>query len=248
MHWVIRFSVVCLSITLAACVTEQQATREGTKAFDQMRQEMVETNNAATRSYVNCIARAIVAEIGPPYDSLDWEVVVFEEQSVNAFALPGGKIGVHTGILSVAKTTDQLAAVIGHEVAHVTEQHSVERMNRAMAANVGVTVADIFNPNAGTAAGLLAQYGLLLPYGRSQESEADVVGLRYMAKAGFDPRASKDLWKNMEEANSGAPPEFLSTHPSTSTRIADLIAQYPETLVIFNEARAQGKRPACRRP
>ena len=248
MHWFIRVLVMVAPLTITACVTEQQAVREGEGAFDSMRQEMVETNDLATRAYVTCIAQAIVAEIGPPYDGLDWEIVVFEDASVNAFALPGGKIGVFTGILSVAETTDQLAAVIGHEVAHVTERHSVARMNRAMAANVGVTVADIFNPNAGTAAGLLAQYGILLPYGRGQESEADVVGLKYMAKAGFDPRASVDLWKNMESNKSGAPPEFMSTHPSTSTRISDLIGEFPVTLTLFNEARAEGKRPACRRP
>ncbi|MGI9331416.1 MAG: M48 family metallopeptidase, partial [Gammaproteobacteria bacterium] len=194
MYWFSRVLVTVFSLTIVACVTEQQAVREGEGAFDSMRQQMVETSSLTTRAYVNCISRAIVAEIDPPYDSLDWEVVVFEDASVNAFALPGGNIGVFTGILSVAETTDQLASVIGHEVAHVTERHSVARMNRAMAANVGVTVADIFDPNAGAAVGMLAQYGILLPYGRGQESEADVVGLRYMAKAGFDPRASVKLW------------------------------------------------------
>ncbi|GAL03329.1 Zn-dependent protease [Photobacterium aphoticum] len=133
-------------------------------------------------------------------------MVVFDSDQVNAFALPGGKIGVYTGLLKVAKNQDQLATVIGHEVAHVIAQHSNERLSRTQMADIGLELSSLaisgtqYHGAAMAGLGLGVQYGVLMPYGRAQESESDIVGLRLMAEAGFDPNASIDLWKNMAKA------------------------------------------------
>jgi len=245
---------------LAGCslplVSEREVAIQAEEQFEQMHAEMQVSNDIEVRRYIFCVANAIVATLEPPYSELDWDIEVFEDDMINAFAMPGGKIGVFTGILKAAKNQDQLGAVLGHEVAHVTEQHSVERANRTMTtqglATVGGAIAGaaVGGGSAGSATAdavqLGAQLGLLLPYGRGQESEADIVGLDYMADAGFDPRQSVQLWKNMAEENKGAPPEFLSTHPSSDSRIGDLIGQLPESLIRYNSAKEAGKRPDCR--
>jgi predicted Zn-dependent protease len=239
--------LVILSGCTIPFVSEQELAIESDKQFEQMRNQMVVSTDANVRSYVFCVADAIIRELEEPYSSMDWDIEVFDDEAVNAFAMPGGKIGVFTGILKVAKTQDQLGAVLGHEVAHVTQHHSVERTNQALTTQVGVSAAGAVA--GGGYAGDLAQLGgqlfLTLPYGRGQESEADVVGLVYSSGAGFDPRASVTLWKNMAKASEGAPPEFLSTHPSSDTRIDDLIKELPGSLVIYNEAKADGKEPRC---
>ena len=178
---------------------------------------------------------------------------MFEDEAVNAFALPGGKIGVYTGLLKVAENQHQLAAVIGHEVGHVIADHANARVSTAYATEAGLTLGQILAGGATTPQkrqlfGLLgvgAQVGILLPYGRSQESEADVIGLELMAKAGFNPRESVNLWRNMSKAGGGQPPEFLSTHPAPTTRIRDLEAGMPEAIDLVVEARKQGKNPDC---
>ena len=189
----------------------------------------------------------IIRELEEPYASLDWDIEIFDNEAVNAFAMPGGKIGVFTGILSVADNQDQLAAVIGHEVAHVTLHHSVERANRVMTTQIGAAAAGaaMGGGYAGDAVQMAAELGLTLPYGRAQESEADTVGLVYMSAAGFDPRQSVQLWKNMAASNKGAPPEFMSTHPSSDTRIGELVKEFPTALPRYNEASAAGKKPRC---
>lgn len=254
MVWLQRIGMLAIMLIGSGCavpiVSEREAEIEGTELFEAYKKETPAVRDASTLSYVNCVSRAILAEIDPPYDSLDWEIAVLDTEDVQALAFPGGKIIVFRGLLNVAGDQDQLAAVIGHEVAHVTKRHSVERMNKAITTQSAVYVGTIAMGGGQTAydlTSMAAQYGLLLPYSRGNETEADVVGQHYMANAGFDPRASVELWKNMSSSKGAAPPEFLSTHPSSSTRITNLIAQLPETLDEFNEARAAGKRPACRR-
>ncbi|MDQ2694768.1 MAG: M48 family metallopeptidase, partial [Pseudomonadota bacterium] len=200
---------------------------------------------------VRCVAGAIVNEVqGGPRS---WEVAVFQDGSANAFALPGGKIGVNTGMFKVARNPDQLAAVIGHEVGHVLAQHSNERLSQQFAVQAGLSLADAV---AGQYAalpreqllgvlGLGAQLGILLPYSRTHESEADVIGLNLMARAGFDPRQSIGLWQNMARSGGGQPPEFMSTHPSHGTRLQDLQAAMGPALQTYERALAQGKRPRC---
>jgi predicted Zn-dependent protease len=177
---------------------------------------------------------------------------------VNAFALPGRKIGVYRGMLAVAENSSQLAAVIGHEVGHVLARHGNERVSQATAAQLSQTAvaATVASADMSSATGQLimagvglgAQYGVLLPYSRAHESEADLIGLQLMAKAGFDPRESVTLWQNMASASGGqAPPELVSTHPSNETRIASLQANLPAAIELEKQARAQGYRPGCRR-
>jgi predicted Zn-dependent protease len=226
---------------------DSEMTQMGLQAFTNIKQETPVEQDAATNRYVDCVARAITREVGG-----SWEVVVFKDDAANAFALPGRKIGVNTGLLKVAKNQDQLATVLGHEVAHVLSQHSNERVSQKFAVEQGLGLINaLASPESATGQTLMgllgvgAQYGILLPYTRVQESEADVLGLDLMAKAGFDPRESVRLWENMSRAGGENPPEFLSTHPSHSTRVRDLNAHMPVALQLQSKARQLGKRPAC---
>jgi len=173
------------------------------------------------------------------------QIEVFDMPDANAFAMPGGKIGIFSGLLDVATDQHQLAAVIGHEIAHVTREHQVAQVNRGM---VTQGAAAVLGASVGMQqeAQVLAQLGLTLPFSRKHETEADEVGLAYMAEAGFDPRASITLWKNMEDKSQGArPPQFLSTHPAPENRMGDLIAGMSAALDRYNAALARGVRPVC---
>jgi metalloendopeptidase OMA1, mitochondrial len=161
----------------------------------------------------------------------DWEFKLIESDQVNAFCLPGGKIGVYTGILKVAKANAGLAAILGHEVAHATAKHGAERVSQSlatagtmMAAGAAFKDSKYRNVIMG-AMGVGTQFGVLLPYGRTQETEADTIGLRYMARAGYEPSESVTLWERMAKQGGGAPPEFLSTHPDSKRRAKDLEKQ-----------------------
>ncbi|CAH1558855.1 Zn-dependent protease with chaperone function [Vibrio jasicida] len=211
--------------------SDQEMSSLGAKSFDQMKKEIPISKDKKTNAYVQCVAKQITDTIPPQAGFKDWEVVVFDSDQVNAFALPGGKIGVYTGLLKVAKNQDQLATVIGHEVAHVLADHSNERLSQSQLTNAGLSLANVaigaseykqYQQMTMAALGVGVQYGVILPYGRTQESEADIVGLGFMAKAGFDPNQSVDLWQNMGKAGGAQPPEFFSTHPSHNTRIRDL--------------------------
>ncbi|HWU67567.1 MAG TPA: M48 family metallopeptidase [Stenotrophobium sp.] len=239
---------------LAACATSPlgrsqlmlvsagQMDQMGVASFNDMKKKLPVTRDAGTSAYVGCVARAITAQLN---DGRAWEVQVFQDDQVNAFALPGAKIGVYTGLLKVATTQDQLAAVLGHEVSHVLANHGAERVSEQMLAQ-GVSQV------AGAAAGVDPQvFGIagnvffLLPHSRAQESEADMLGMDLMSRAGFDPRAAITLWQNMMRAGGQKPAEMLSTHPSDETRIAQLQARLPQDLPIYQQAQAQGRRPHC---
>jgi len=227
---------------------ESEINQMGLQAFTTIKKETRVDRSTVTNRYVQCVAQAITREVGG-----NWEVVVFNDSDANAFALPGGKIGVYTGMLKVAENQDQLATVIGHEVAHVLAHHSNERVSQKFAVEQGLGLINaIANPQSGTGQTLMgllgvgAQYGVLMPYSRIQESEADTMGLDLMAKAGFNPRESTRLWINMSRAGGGQPPEFLSTHPSHSTRISDLNRHMQVALQLQSRAQQQGKHPACK--
>jgi len=232
---------------------EGQMSALGAQSFAQMKQQTPQDSDPALNRYVHCIVDPITRAAEGRAQVKQWEVVVFKDQSANAFALPGGKIGVHTGILPVAKTDAQLAAVLGPEVGHVIARHGAERVSQGLAVQigeVGLSAALSDNKNRGIILGALAlgaQFGYLLPYSRDQESEADVVGLGLMAQAGFDPRQSIELWKNMSAAGGGAPPEFLSTHPANRTRIENLNAHMDEAMRQYLAAKASGQATQCRR-
>lgn len=229
--------------------SDQQMSSLGSESFAEMKKEQKISTDKAVTDYVQCVTNAILPNV-PKQDSFSqWEVVVFDSEQVNAFALPGGKIGVYTGLLDVAENQDQLATVIGHEIAHVLADHSNERMSQAQLANAGLQITNValnntdYKAEAMAALGLGVQYGVLLPYGRTQESESDILGLELMAKAGFDPYQSIDLWKNMAKASGGnQPPELLSTHPSHDTRIADL-KDKADSLPNYASSRPQCNKP-----
>lgn len=260
-RWV--YLITCL-VALGGCATsplgrqqlifmpDSQVNALGISAFDQLKQKTPLSSDSRENQYILCVAQAVANEVGGT-----WEIAVFRDPQANAFALPGGKIGVYTGILEVARTPAQLAAVLAHEIGHVLARHSNERISQQYATEQGLGVVSaalaggLGGATGQNLAGLLgigAQYGLLLPWGRTQESEADLIGLQLMARAGFDPRESVALWRNMA-ARSGSqrPPEFLSTHPSEVNRVRALETNMPGALELYAAAQAQGKRPQCGR-
>ncbi|MFM4943347.1 M48 family metallopeptidase [Aeromonas bivalvium] len=231
----------------------QQMNQLGADSFSQMKQQEKLSKDARVNGYVSCVAQAVTAQVPSSYGISDWEVVVFDSKQVNAFALPGGKIGVYSGLLDVASNQDQLATVIGHELTHVLAQHSNERLSRSQITGLGLAAADIalgtseYRGAAMAALGLGVEVGIALPYGREQESEADRLGLALMARAGFNPAEAIPLWQNMGAAAGGkAPPELLSTHPSNANRIAELRAELATATPLYQQARAAGLTPQCK--
>lgn len=221
-------------------VSDGEMAQMGASAFQELKTKTPVTKDPQSSTYVQCVAKAITTEIGGT-----WEVQVFESKEVNAFALPGGKIGVYTGLLKVAQNQDQLAAVLGHEVSHVLAGHSAARVSNQMATQFGVTVLSVGTGLPADMIGTGAQYLLLLPFSRGDETEADELGMQLMAKAGFDPAQAIELWHNMARQAGSTPPEFASTHPSNESRIADLTRQLPKDQPYFEQARAAGKKPNC---
>lgn len=165
-----------------------------------------------------------------------WEFAIIDDKSPNAFAMPGGKIGFHTGMFAFAPTDDDIAVIMGHEVAHVICRHGSERVSQVMGVAIAAAVADEATRNSsaktrGTwmaAIGVGAQYGVLLPFSRSHESESDRLGLIFMARAGYNPEAAPAFWTRFSKAGGSKPPEFLSTHPADSTRVNQLRGWMPE--------------------
>tara|TARA_A100001011_G_scaffold103163_1_gene108918 strand:- start:198 stop:1046 length:849 start_codon:yes stop_codon:yes gene_type:complete len=184
-----------------------------------------------------------------PTENFDWEYILIDNKKVkNAWCMPGGKIAVYTGILDVAKNKDGLATIMGHEIAHAVAKHSVERMSQAMAVNVTTQIVDIFTGGkvsqtrntVGRATGMdVLQLGIMNPFGRKQETEADYLGLIFSSLSGYNIKESPKLWERMKKANKGKePPQFLSTHPSSTNRIKNLnqwiskiILEYPPVKV-----------------
>ncbi|OPX54291.1 Peptidase family M48 [Oceanospirillum multiglobuliferum] len=229
-----------------------EVSQMGVQSFAQMKSETPATADQNKIRYVNCVANQVTAQVPAKYGISEWEIVVFESEQVNAFALPGGKVGVYTGLLNVANNQHQLAAVIGHELAHVLAEHGNERISTAFATQTGLSLAYKISgepsPEKDQLFGLLgvgAQYGIVLPFGRTQESEADMMGLDLMAKAGFDPKESVTLWQNMAKASGGSQPEFMSTHPSNERRINDLNGRMSAVLPYYQQAQASGRKPQC---
>ena len=179
-----------------------------------------------------------------PTSSFDWEYILIDNKKVkNAWCMPGGKIAVYTGILDVSKNTNGLATIMGHEIAHAVAKHSVERMSAAMAVNVTTQIADIFTGGkisqtrntVGRATGMdVLQLGLMNPFGRKQETEADYLGLIFSSLSGYNIKESTELWKRMKEAHKGKePPQFLSTHPSSDNRIKNLKNWIPKIILDY---------------
>jgi len=256
--------MLVFAVVAAACTTSplgrsqlkmmprHEVDEAGAMAFSEILRKKPRYRDANVNAYVLCVARELTAQLSGPSARLQWQIAVFDDLSPNAFALPGGKIGVNRGMLRVARTQDQLAAVVGHEIAHVQAEHANERMSASYATSsaigLGAAAASGMDPAYGQAVNLLgtgAQLGVLMPYGRAHEREADLMGLDLMARAGFDPDASIALWERMAELSPRKPPEFLSTHPSEATRMDDLRERLPKARAIYRNARARGRHPEC---
>jgi metalloendopeptidase OMA1, mitochondrial len=255
--WTVLCIAMIAATVLAACQTvpitgrsqlqllgERQEMQMGLSAYqDTLKNEKL-SGDPRLNEQVTRVGRRIAEATGKR--DYQWEFkVVDNDKTINAFCLPGGKVAVYTGILPVARDDAGLATVMGHEVAHAIARHGGERVSQQMAVEglVAVTAIALAEQDAKKAnlyAGLLgvgATVGVLLPYSRLQESEADRLGLIFMAKAGYDPRSAVDFWRRMAESakGKGKPPEFLSTHPTDETRIRQLEAWLPEALSYYNK-------------
>ena len=222
-------------------IPEGQEMALGLSSFDQLKQSTPISKDAAANALVQKVGKRIAAVTGKDMPNAQWEFVVFESKEANAFCLPGGKVGVYTGILPVMKDEAGLATVIGHEVAHAVAHHGSERMSEGMIASglghyvgnwVGVKYGEKYLPAFNAAYGIGAQGVVLLPHSRAQESEADRMGLTYMARAGYDPAAAVQFWQRFKDfkgggqGNSGSLADLVnkysSTHPTDDTRIKQL--------------------------
>lgn len=256
-----------VAILLVACTTsptgrrqfqlmpESQLEAMGQQTYQEMKKKQPTVASGPSVTYAACVSNAIIDVVPREYRRDDWEVTVFRSDQVNAFALPGGKIGIYTGLMKVAETPDQLAAVVAHEVGHVMAEHGNERVSNQLATQLGLAVASgvaasqtEHNRELVALLGLGAQVGILLPFSRTHEREADDIGLDLMSKAGFKPQASVALWRNMAKEKEGGPPEFLSTHPSNQSRIDNLQSQMDGARNSYRRALSEGRRPNCSRP
>ncbi|MFT7617387.1 MAG: putative Zn-dependent protease [Planctomycetota bacterium] len=243
-----RLCVLLLALsTLGACVTNPETGKSsfnivpesteismGVQAFADVKAETRLSSNTVMTDVVKRVADRITAVTGKDYA---WEVRLVESEQANAFVLPGGKIVIYTGLLPICETEAGLAFVMGHEVGHAIARHGGQRISTTMIVQAGMQVADLsFNNNSQkpmimAALGAGTQLGTL-KYSRSHESEADYMGIRYMAKAGYDPIVAPDLWVRMGKG-SQQPPEILSTHPAHETRTADLKAVMKEAQKLY---------------
>lgn len=247
------WGLTALAVVLAACQTvpltgrsqllltsESEETKLGLTSYQEVLKKEKVSADPAANALVQKVGRRIAEATGKT--TYQWEFKVIDnDKTLNAFCLPGGKVAVYTGILKVTQDEAGLATVIGHEVAHAIARHGGERMSQQMVVSGLTAAAALTTDDPGRRnlyAGLLGAgvtVGVLLPYSRLQESEADRMGLIYMAKAGYDPRAAVAFWQRMSDAGKGQakPPELLSTHPADATRIRQLESLMPEALAYY---------------
>jgi predicted Zn-dependent protease len=256
------FIVVGAMLLLSACATsptgrsqvllfpDAELATMGQQAFASMKSDIKISNTPVQNNLVQCIAKELLKHVDASVYDGEWEVVVFNDDQVNAFALPGGKIGVYSGLLKVAVNQHQIAAVVGHEIGHVIAKHGNERMSNNAVIGIGQQAVGVVlaanevaqSPEIMMALGVGLQFGSL-KYSRIHESEADEIGLSLMAKAGFIPSESIALWKNMAALSEGQrQPEFMSTHPAPSTRINNLTALLPNAQKLYSQV---NKKPSC---
>ena len=222
-------------------IPESKLNAQAAQIFEKVKEKEEMSKDTKTLSQIKEIGKKMEDSIGEyfyqqklddPTINFDWEYILIENKKVrNAWCMPGGKIAVYTGILDVTKNKNGLAAVMGHEIAHAVAKHSVERASRGLILNTSTQIIDIVsggrvsqvNNATGGAVGLLQQIGIMNPFNRKQESEADYLGLIFSSLAGYDIREAPKIWERMQEYNKGKePPEFMSTHPSSENRILKL--------------------------
>lgn len=221
-------------------MSEPEEEQLGLTAYREILSKEHVSRNQRLNALVQRVGRRIAAVANRP--DYQWEFHVVDKDEANAFALPGGKVAVYTGILKYTQTDAGLAVVMGHEVAHALARHGAERMSQSMVANTGLSVMSAIaggqNQGLMQAIGVAYGVGVELPFSRRQESEADHIGLILMAKAGYDPRQAVPFWQRMSAAKGGSgPPEFLSTHPAGKRRVRQLQAWMPEALSYYHPRR-----------
>jgi len=224
------------------------STREeallGLQGYEQVLAQSESIDSGPELEMVRRVASRLASATGKVSGDFDWQVSLIRSPQVNAFCLPGGKIVVYTGILPITQNEPALATVLGHEMAHATSRHGSQRVleqNLAQTALTGVamSLSDMDYDKQRAVMGALGagtQFGVLMPFSRKHESEADAIGLLYMGRAGYDPRESIRFWQRMENVGGPQPPEFLSSHPSHGTRIQQLEAEMPRALEEYNRS------------
>jgi len=226
---------------------EQQASQEYSQLMATAQKKGLLNQNPQQVQRVRTISSRLIAQVGVfRADAVKWkwEVNVLTSKEINAWCMPGGKIAVYTGLIEQLKLTDdELAAVIGHEIAHALREHARERMGRQMATSTATTVGAIaleiftgvrIDPQL---AGTVSNAVFVLPNSRENEQEADIIGVELGARAGYDPRAALTLWQKMGQASSGGPPELLSTHPSSETRLRELQTYVQKVMPLYEKAK-----------
>ena len=234
-------------------IPEHKLNRQAAQIYERVKKDAKLSDDLTTLNQIKEIGGKIEesiteyfnrSDIPDPTVNFDWEYILIDNKKVkNAWCMPGGKIAVYTGILDITKNESGLAAVMGHEIAHAVAKHSVERASRGMVVNIGTQIIDIasggklstINRTTGmNTVGLLSQIGLLNPFNRKQETEADYLGLIFSSLAGYDIREAPKIWERMKEANKGKePPEFMSTHPSSTNRIKNLNGWINEIVIKY---------------
>ncbi|TIC80582.1 M48 family metallopeptidase [Crenobacter intestini] len=229
-------------------VSTQEVNAASAQSYRQQlvkaRQAGVLNRDARQARRVNAVAQRLIAEVGvfrPEARGWQWEVNVFASPELNAYCMPGGKIGVYSGLIDRLSLTDaELAAVISHEIAHALREHSREQVSQEFAKQQGIALAGaVLGLDAGTQdlVQLVGQYSLSLPFSRRMEKEADLMGLELMARAGYDPNAALSIWRKMEAAGGSGGPEWMSTHPSGTSRIAEMQQMLPQVMPYYRAAR-----------
>ncbi|HEY9279928.1 MAG TPA: M48 family metallopeptidase [Eoetvoesiella sp.] len=233
-----------MSSMVSESALQQEAQQQYTTLLSQAKAQGALDTNAAQTQRVKTIAQRLIQQVGvfrPDARQWNWEVHVLNSDDVNAWCMPGGKIAVYTGLINQIKPSDaELAAVIGHEMAHALREHSREQVSQQMAANMGLSVLSAITGVGGTAdlGSALTKVMFTLPNSRTHEVEADRIGVELAARAGYDPNAAVTLWQKMGALSSGStPPEFLSTHPSAASRTADLTKIATQMMPLYQQAK-----------
>jgi predicted Zn-dependent protease len=236
-----RLLVPALLLLLAGCdwipfrlVPDSAVEEMGTESWESLRAQVPASDRPELQAALDRVATELLVAAGE--DPADWQALVFSGPDVNAFALPGNKIGVFEGMFGVVETPDQLAAVVGHEIGHLQADHGEDRVNAQVVRDLGLRLVALilqfaeieYSADIAAALGLGVEYGLVRPYSRGQELEADRLGLELMAAAGFDPAEAVELWRRMDAATDGRLPGFLATHPAPETRIQEIEAMLPD--------------------
>ncbi len=218
--------------------TESSEKELGATAYEDYKRETRPASNASQQAMLKRVGDAI--KDASDEKTFEWEFNVLESETVNAFCLPGGKVAVYTGMMKKFANEAELACVVAHEVGHAIARHGGERTSWSYLQAIGTLgVSAIGNDTLATIYGIGSEYGVMLPYSRLHENEADLIGLYLMAKAGYDPQAAVDFWKKFNTGNSSKLDELLSTHPCDATRIANLSEHLPEAQELYAQSTAK---------